>query len=172
MQDIYLYPCEVWFGGGQTRVRTVLGSCVAVTLWHPTLGIGGMCHFMMPRSPVSRSKERDGCYADKAMALLRAKIRTTGRPPEEFEAKLFGAGSMFCNPCGAAECIPRQLQDRNIISGRKLVMDFGHRVVAEHLGGHGHRQLVFDIATGLAWLKHTPPPDWDRCGRCPKARAA
>ena len=42
--EIFLQPGELWFGDEQTRIRTILGSCVAVTLWHPGRRIGGMCH--------------------------------------------------------------------------------------------------------------------------------
>lgn len=46
--DIFLQPGEWYFGEGNTRVRTTLGSCVAIVLWHPVRRIGGMCHYMLP----------------------------------------------------------------------------------------------------------------------------
>jgi chemotaxis protein CheD len=159
MHDIHLHPCEVWFGGGRTRVHTVLGSCVAITLWHPTLHIGGMCHYMMccrPIQPQGRPRQPDGCYADKAMDVIQAKIRASRRRSEEFEAKLFGGGYMFSDPAGTISWNATQLQERNIAAGRELVARYGYRVVAEHMGGHGHRKLIFDVHTGHAWLKHMP----------------
>ncbi len=156
MQDIYVHPCEIWFGGGPTRLRTTLGSCVAITLWHPTLKIGGLCHFMISRSPVARRAGREGCYADSAMVLLQQKIAATGHRPEEFEAKLFGGGMMFACPDTPKQCLSHRVQIFNIAAGRALARQYGHPLVAEHLGGRGHRQLIFDIESGLAWLKHTP----------------
>jgi len=47
--EIVLHPGDWWFGGGDTRARTVLGSCIAITLWHPQLRVGGMCHYMLPQ---------------------------------------------------------------------------------------------------------------------------
>ena len=166
MQEIYLHPCDLWFGSGEVRLRTVLGSCVAITLWHPASATGGMCHFMMSQYPDSRKQKREGCYADSAMAVLQEKIRATGRRPQEFVAKLFGAGKMFCGAGQRSECMPMRVQQNNIAAGRELTEHYGHRVVAEHLGGRGHRQLVFDITTGLAWLKHTPGVDCERCDGC------
>ncbi len=32
---------EFHFGGGPTRISTLLGSCVSITLWHPRKRIGG-----------------------------------------------------------------------------------------------------------------------------------
>ena len=153
MKEIYLHPCDLWFGSGQIRLRTVLGSCVAVTLWHPGVAIGGMCHFMVSQSPKSVTEKPDGCYADRAMALLQAKIRGAGLLPEDFEAKLFGAGNMFTEKKFTPGSLPFKVQDHNISAGRELTEKYGHRVVAEHLGGDGHRQLIFDITTGLVWLR-------------------
>ncbi len=157
MKEIFLHPCDVWFGAGDTRLRTVLGSCVAITLWHPILRIGGMCHYMMCCLPNQRKRQADDCYADSAMAAMQAKIRARGHDPREFEAKLFGGGHMFPGVRDVASGI--QVQERNIAAGRELVMRYGHPVVAEHLGGLGHRQLVFDIPTGKAWIKHSHAPD-------------
>jgi len=35
--EIFLHQGEVYFGDRDTRIRTVLGSCVAITMWHPEL---------------------------------------------------------------------------------------------------------------------------------------
>ena len=52
--EIFLQPGEFYFGEGKTRIRTLLGSCVAITLWHPRLHIGGMSHYMLPSRPRHR----------------------------------------------------------------------------------------------------------------------
>ena len=73
--------------------------------------------------------------------------------PEEFEAKLFGGGRMF-------EGRPQQFQAgcvdvscKNVLTGRTLVRQHGLKLKAEHLGGRGHRNLIFDIWSGDAYLK-------------------
>lgn len=159
MGDIYVHPCGVWFGGAPAKLSTVLGSCVAITLWHPFLHLGGMCHYMMGpcTGPDCERRGRPGsCYANKAMDELHARIRDFGCNPREFEAKLFGGGNMFpaVGSRGCGKII--RIQDQNIEAGLGLVTSMGHRVVAQHLGGQGHRHLLFDIQTGQTWLKHTP----------------
>lgn len=172
MQDIHVHPCEIWFGGGPTRLRTLLGSCVAITLWHPLLRLGGLCHFMVSRSPaVARRAGREGCYAESAMVLLQQKIAATGHRPEEFEAKLFGGGMMFACPDTPRQCLSHRVQIYNIAAARALTQQYGHPVVAEHLGGQGHRQLIFDVETGLVWLKHTPG-SCSGCGGCQQKEKA
>ncbi|MDD3518939.1 MAG: chemotaxis protein CheD [Chromatiales bacterium] len=155
VMEIYLQPGEVWVGDRDTRIRTILGSCVAITLWHPVKLIGGMCHFMLAERPPGRAGEPDARYANEAMRLMTEQIRRAGCRLQDMEAKLFGGGRMFRHrPAGGNE----QVQDRNIEAGRLLVRHAGAKLTAEHLGGHGHRQLIFDIWNGHVWMKHTPLP--------------
>ena len=43
-----LMPGDFVFGNSELKLKTLLGSCVAITLWHPDKKIGGMCHYMLP----------------------------------------------------------------------------------------------------------------------------
>ncbi len=51
--DVFLQPGDVYFGDRHTRLRTILGSCVSITLWHPQRLLGGMCHFILPARPAA-----------------------------------------------------------------------------------------------------------------------
>ena len=75
--DIFLQPGEWYFGGRDTRIRTLLGSCIAITLWHPRLQVGGMCHFLLPsRSSLHPpATPLDGRYGDEAVAALVHEVR-------------------------------------------------------------------------------------------------
>ena len=76
--EIFLQPGEFYFGDEKTRIRTLLGSCVAIVLWHPKLRIGGMCHYMLPHSPRERhGQPLDGRYAEDAMHMF---MRELGGP--------------------------------------------------------------------------------------------
>lgn len=66
---------------------------------------------------------------------------------------MFGGGRMF-------EGRPQQFQAgcvdvscKNVLTGRTLVRQHGLKLKAEHLGGRGHRNLIFDIWSGDAYLK-------------------
>lgn len=155
--EIFLQPGELWFGDHTTRIRTILGSCVAVTLWHPRRRIGGMCHFMLPSRRRPPGADPDGRYADEAMELLLRDIRQVHARPEEFEAKLFGGGRMFHHAdCEGRGCPTLQVHDRNVAVGHELVAMHGFKFKADHLGGHGHRQVILDVWSGHVWLRHTP----------------
>jgi chemotaxis protein CheD len=153
--EIFLQPGEFHFGGCDTRIRTLLGSCVAITMWHPRLLIGGMCHFMLPSRIVRPANELDGRYADEAMALFHREIRAIGGGSGEFQVKLFGGGNMFNLPphcddqsgCNNVAC-------RNVMAARQLLHDHGHDIKAEHVGLHGHRNVILDVHSGKVWMRH------------------
>lgn len=152
--EIFLQPGEFYFGEGRTRVRTLLGSCVAISVWHPRLKIGGLCHYMLPGRGGHHGMHRalDGRYADEAMLLFAREMRAAGTTPREYDAKLFGGGRMFANGCEVCRS-GMDVPNRNVLRGRELVQQYGLRLKAEHLGGEGHRNLLFEIWSGDAYLK-------------------
>lgn len=167
--EIFLSPGDFYFGDRDTRIRTVLGSCVSIAVWHPTKLIGGMCHYMLPTRGQKRSGEPDGKYADEAMELFMREIRAANTRPAEYQVKIFGAGNMFpqAGNHGCVRCTPDiayskpegvcpRVHCRNRQVAYYLVQKHGFSIHAEHLGGQGHRQLLFDIWSGDAWMKHVP----------------
>ncbi|HEX8989131.1 MAG TPA: chemotaxis protein CheD [Rhodocyclaceae bacterium] len=143
----YLEPGGFQFGAAPLRLTTLLGSCVAVTLWHPRRHIGGMCHIQMPGRSRCAPAELDGRYAEDAFALFDREIARHGTAAREFVAKLFGAGNMF--PVRNAVL---NIGARNLEAARRELARRGLHAAAEHVGGAGHRKLAFDLATGEVWL--------------------
>ena len=152
--DIFLQPGDYWFGGADTRIRTLLGSCVAITLWNPKKKLGAMCHIMLPQRMSANAQDGlDGRYADEAVELMLKDIKRAGCRPHDFEAKLFGGGYMLSSPT-----IEGILPERNIEAAKKLIHRAGWSLMAEHTGGRGSRQVRFDIATGDVCMRFSPVP--------------
>jgi len=159
--EIFLQPGEFYFGEEKTRIRTLLGSCVAVTLWHPGLRIGGMAHYMLPQRP-TRAKDQplDGRYAEEVMLMFQRELQQTKTRPVEYQVKLFGGGRMFAHVGKGKSHV--DVSDRNVDVGRQLMAQHGFKVVAQDLGGDGHRTVVFDLWSGEVWMKkaaRTPSGD-------------
>lgn len=159
--EIFLQPGEIYFGDRNTRIRTVLGSCVAATFWHPRQKIGGMCHYMLGKRPGRQNLEEingavdgplDGKYADEALRLLLREIASAGGNPREYEVKLFGGGNMFVHRKTSTNR-GINVADDNVVAGRELLARYGFAILAEHLGGHGHRQVIFEVSTGDVWVR-------------------
>jgi len=168
--EVFLQPGEHYFGDRDTRIRTILGSCVAVTIWHPKLLVGGMCHYMLP----ARSRPGsalDGKYADEALQLLLDEANRIGTFAKDYQIKLFGGGHMFPH---AKKQQAAHVGSRNVDAARMLLRKHGLPIHAEHLGGDGHRNVIFDLWSGDVWMRHQQPScrNCDDCEARPICRQA
>lgn len=150
--DIFLNPGDVFFGDRSVRLRTILGSCVAITAWHPELKIGGMCHYMLPMRGRGKITNLDGRYADEAVLLLLKEALRSQTNPYDYQVKIFGGGNMFTNTRKKSQA-PLNVADRNVIAGQELLQRHGFSSAAEHLGGEGHRNIIFEVSTGDVWVR-------------------
>ncbi|KQV52448.1 chemotaxis protein CheD [Duganella sp. Root336D2] len=152
--EVYLLPGEYFVGDARYRIRTVLGSCVSITLWHRRLRIGAMSHFLLSERESGPDAEPaaglSGRYGNDAMQLMVAQLQERGVLVRECEAKVFGGGTMF--PSIEAGRQPG-IGHRNGMAAEKLLSEYGVPVVSESLFGIGHRHILFDVATGDVWVR-------------------
>jgi chemotaxis protein CheD len=152
--EVFLHPGDFHFARADTRIVTLLGSCVSITVWHPRLRAGGMCHYMLPsRGVIPEGSGYDGRYGDEAMKLMMNRIWCLDASPAEFQAKVFGGANMFPLQCQKHEM---NVGERNIEMALILFERYEIPIKARHLGGDGHRKLMLDIWSGDVWLKHQP----------------
>lgn len=152
--EVFLHPGDFHFGKQDTRIVTLLGSCVSITVWHPRLLVGGMCHYMLPsRGVIPEGEGYDGRYGDEAMKLLMNHIWRLDADPRQFHAKLFGGANMFPLQCQKNEM---NVGERNLEMAATLLERYEIPLKARHIGGDGHRKLMFDVWSGDVWLKHQP----------------
>ncbi len=148
LHEVFLNPGEFHFGAGDTRISTLLGSCVSITLWHPRRRIGGMCHYMLTERQRPEGAALDGRYGDEAFALFLQHVAAAGTRPGEYQAKLFGGANMLSDLAGSRIDIGR----RNIALAHELLAAHHIALLAEHVGGSGRRKLHFDVWSGDVWL--------------------
>ncbi len=149
--EIHLMPGEFHFGGKNTRLHTVLGSCIAMTLWHPQLFIGGMNHCMLPSRGKPDNSSLDGHYADEAMKLILHEVAKHHTRPAEYQVKLFGGGNMFQQ---TIEEKTFNVARNNIEAAQVLLKANGFNIHVEHVGGSGHRIIIFDVRDGSVLVKY------------------
>jgi chemotaxis protein CheD len=147
--DIFLQPGEFFVGDASFRIRTLLGSCVSMTLWHPGLKIGAMSHFLLPTR--NTPGDPDGRYCDEALGLMVAQLADYGARASACQAKLFGGGNMFPNRARSGPAIGVQ----NGEAARQLLAAHGIPLVASSLFGVGHRQIMFEVASGDVWSRQS-----------------
>ncbi|NTV69782.1 MAG: chemotaxis protein CheD [Azonexaceae bacterium] len=148
IHTVFLNPGEFHFGAGKTRISTLLGSCVSITLWHPRRRIGGMCHYMLTERTRPANSALDGRFASEAFELFLQHVEAAGTRPGEYQAKLFGGANMLADAAGKV----MDIGPRNVAYGRQLLSSRNITLMAEHVGGSGRRKLHFDIWSGDVWL--------------------
>jgi chemotaxis protein CheD len=135
-------------------LTTILGSCVAMCLRDPDMGVGGMNHFLLPEGEGAGTDagRRYGAYA---MELLINDVLKAGARRERLEAKLFGGGRMFDSL--------RDVGLANADFAERFLRDEGIPVVGGSLRGSGGRRLHYWPVTGRALQRavtdgHVPAP--------------
>ncbi len=155
--DVVLDPGQFHFGQADLRIGTLLGSCVAITMWHPIRKIGGMCHYLLPsrNRDVDSSEPLDGRYGDEAVEMFMQEIQRANTFPEDYEAKIFGGGNQFGHSSWSRSI---DVPSRNIAAGMDLLQSCGLDVRARHVGGSGPRNVILDLASGHVWVRHRRTP--------------
>jgi len=224
VNEIYLQPGEYFWGGENNRVKTLLGSCVAICIWHPKLKIGGMSHCLLPsrghggprvgerrdaqeptvgkggpglgvrtdaqepsrghggpgfdehtdvrqanrghggpgfaeHTDVRQANrghggpgfaELSGKYVDECLEIFFREMVRAGTRKQDYVVKVFGGGNMFelKDPSGAT------VGERNIEMIKTLLARESMAITAEHIGGKGHRNVIFELWNGDCWVKH------------------
>ena len=118
----------------------VVGSCIALTLFHKRMGIGALVHIVLPKSPVKEAPP--GKFADTAIPYLLDELLKRGCNRAELVATMSGGASMF-GPTG-----PIQIGEQNIEAVTRLLGEAGIPIKGDHLRGAKGRRILFDSATG------------------------
>ena len=150
---VFLHPGDFFFTGEKSHIHTLLGSCISITLWHPKLCVGGMCHFTLPKFPGNSTNPRklDGRYADDVMHMFKSEVSKYGTKITEYEAKIFGGGNMIKSK---GQNIDDSIGSKNATTAMQLLMNERVDILVAHVGEFGHRRLVFDTSSGNVWVRH------------------
>ncbi|ACE83589.1 chemotaxis protein CheD [Cellvibrio japonicus] len=142
-----LHPGEWYFGNNYERLHTVLGSCVALSSWHPHYKIGGMCHYLLPLPPGHVSSKQGDCrYALNALEQMKKSMLACA-PLDEYRIGIFGGGNMF------SFVSPRSVGYENILYARQWLAREKVQLFQSDVGGRVSRSVILVLATGEIQLK-------------------
>lgn len=162
-QDLVLMPGQMYFGGRAATLRTLLGSCVAITVWHPARRIGGMCHFLLPTRTRKPGEALDGRYGDEAMEAMMGLLKLTNTQSSDYVAHIYGGADTM--PEGGG--LRFNVGERNIEQGWKLVDQYGFQLEGVDVGEDVPRTVTLDVASGAVDMRRgtgrapqfvAPPP--------------
>lgn len=141
-----LGPGVIFFSREPARAVAVLGSCVAVALWDPLSGAGGMNHYLLPRW---RGGTESAKYGDVANGRLLARFQRAGVPASRLRAKLFGGGCVMKTLCSR----PNPLCAQNVDAARQFLAAHEIEIDEEHVAGTAGLRVVFDTGDGTASVR-------------------
>lgn len=143
-EALVLMPGELWAGAEATGVKTLLGSCVAMTLWHPRRRIGGMCHYLLPGRQRKGGEPADGRYGDEAVAAMVQVLERHGCVGHELVAHLYGGADTMAEAAG----VKFNVGERNIEQGWKLIERYGFTLDGVDVGDNVPRTVTLGLASG------------------------
>lgn len=151
-QRVFVNLGEVYFGQGDVQIETLLGSCVAITFWHPGRHLGGLCHFLLPARRLQRAAqtpdEPDGRYGDEALVRLLSEVRKHETRVEDYTVKVFGGGNVLGLPAAK-----ERIGQANVDCALEMLQRQHIPITASDIAGDGYRYLRFDLNSGDVWVR-------------------
>ena len=148
-----IHPGEWYFGNEYKSLYTILGSCVALSVWHPTLKLGGICHYLLPVQPGHKQDEESaGRYGKTALALLKQAMQRYAAPAE-YQLGLFGGCDTMSNS-GSNITSNYGIGKQNILFAQRWLQDENLVAIQTDVGGTSSRSLIFELFSGVINVKH------------------
>jgi chemotaxis protein CheD len=140
--SVHLSPGQTFFSAEPTAVTTIVSSCVAVCLWDPAIGVGGVCHVQLPRWLGTGARTLS--YADVAIQELFERMWALGAKPETTAAKLFGGACLTPHVSRRHKA----LGEENVEHSLAYLRASSISVAESATGGWRARKLVFRTDDG------------------------
>lgn len=142
MRQVYLKPGDYLIDEVDVGlVSTILGSCVAVILWHPKSKAYCICHYLL----AGESGDSGGRYGHWILNEFRRWAVGHGFKPEDVEAMITGgAGSM------QASLLAERFQvgSCNYHLAQQFISEAGFYLRQEDVGGNSGRKVIFNPPSG------------------------
>jgi chemotaxis protein CheD len=147
IHNIYLKPGEVLVAREPVLVSTVLGSCVAVTMFSQSCGVGAICHAMLPDNA---GRDEDLRYVDTALRHIFRKVVGYGAE-SDLVVKLFGGARVL--DVGNRESHAITVGEKNVARALEVLDSLGLTVTGADTGGLVGRKLFFCTRGGDVYVR-------------------
>ncbi len=157
---VYLQPGEIHFALEPTIVGTVLGSCIAVTMFYPRLNYGAVCHAILPEhccKPAHVFRETECLrYVNCTIQHMLERFAARGVQPHDLQTKLFGGAESISNSCRSGNY--RSVGWQNVTVATEVLKQGGFKILVADVGGATGRKIFFHSGTGEVYLKRLNSP--------------
>jgi chemotaxis protein CheD len=147
--------------GAESLAVHGLGSCVALILFEPRLGWGGLAHVLLPgdRPPTDNTTDLPAKYAVPALDQLAAGLQAHGANPRHLRGALVGGARMFESDMD----LDQGVGQRNAESLRTALRTRAIPLALEDTGGNQGRTVVLHLPSCVlrirtlrgGWVEHS-----------------
>lgn len=150
---INLQPGEVYFSPSldnnkTIELKTILGSCVAVTIWHSRSKAAGMCHYLLAQeTSISKATQvmQRYRYGEEALDYLLKKMALL-HPLDEYELALYGGSNMY------PSLISPSIGNANVMFALKWAKKNKLVFIKQDTLGNNGRSVTLNLGTGSVSL--------------------
>jgi chemotaxis protein CheD len=127
-------------------VTHALGSCIAVCIFDPVTGVGGLLHFLLPDSAINpeRAKAQPATFANTGLPLLFQAAYAAGLDKKRCRVRLVGGAEIAS--LGAKSSI--NVGKRNLLAARNILWRNGLLIEKEVTGGTIPRTVAMRLNDG------------------------
>lgn len=159
LAEVYLGPGEMFLAREPIVIQTLLGSCVGIAFWSQTLGVGALCHAMLPRCPEGISRELRPeygyRYVDYSIHDIGRRLEGLGAERSEVKVKVFGGADVLLN--GEDAALRATVGSLNCDTALEVLRKEGFCIIASSLRGICGVKIQFNTGNGevlLCRIKH------------------
>ena len=156
-KSYFLKPADLYMTSEQMVIKTVLGSCVTLTMFSPETGVSAACHAVLPScqdcscaSNVCMNKYK---FVQCVIPEMLKRFKRLGIAPADIEIKMFGGADMIMVRKGSRSWDNQRVGRKNIVMARDVAREHHLIIKSSDVGGTLGRKLYFDTETGEVCLK-------------------
>jgi chemotaxis protein CheD len=140
--------CKISDSKDDSLITYALGSCIAIVIYDPVSGVGGMLHYLLPESKIDpgRALSNPFSYADTGIPKLFNNAYAKGAEKRRLVVVAAGGAQVL-------ESEHFQIGKRNHLAMKKILWRAGVLVHHEEVGGDQSRTIRMDLATGHIFMK-------------------
>ncbi len=153
---VFLHTGDAYLGVKPTIVSTVLGSCVAISMFSRRTRQGVICHAFLPYRSETKAENTASIqicrYVDTAVDHLLNCMLRLGVKKNELEVKLFG-GATGLTTSQVRPPSALGIGNKNVTAALDCLADKGLRPSRMDVGGNVGRKILFATHSGDIWMK-------------------
>lgn len=138
--------------GEKKLITRDLGSCVGVGIRDPQTNVGGLIHIMLPEfmpngyEASTHTLIHSAKYADIGLEEFVRVLVKRGAAKERLVAKIAGGAHMIMRPVIFEG---NDISTKNVEAVKRKLMELRIPLLAEEVGDHYPRTVVFDASSGI-----------------------